>query len=170
MNIPSQAEQFAKVKWLIFDFDGVFTDNLVYTSEKGEESIACWRSDGLGLSKVKELGIPIWVISTEKNPVISRRCEKLGIPCIQGCDNKAAALTQVLEEQNVSLQSAAYIGNDINDESCLKIVGFPIAVADAYPEVIKLADYVTTRSGGRGAVREVCDLVVKYQEIDARSS
>ena len=161
---PELAEKFSNIKFLVFDFDGVFTDNRVYTTEDGKESVACWRSDGLGLSKVKKLGIPIWVVSTEKNSVVARRCEKLGLPCIQGCDDKASTMVELLQRHNCPIESAAFTGNDINDEECLNIVGLPIAVADGYPEVMKLANYVTQRPGGRGAVREICDLVVKYQQ------
>ena len=163
MNISSELTTlFTNVKFLIFDFDGVFTDNIVYTTEEGKEFVACWRSDGLGLSKVKNLGIPIWVISTEENPVVSKRCEKLDIPYMQGCKEKLSAMHELLERHNCPLESVVYVGNDINDEACLKSVGLPIVVADGYPEVIRLAKYVTKRPGGRGAVREICDLLEKY--------
>ena len=80
MKITNEiAEKFSMIQFLAFDFDGVFTDNLVYTTETGQESVCCWRSDGLGISNIKKLNIPIWVLSSEKNPVVTKRCQKLGI-------------------------------------------------------------------------------------------
>jgi 3-deoxy-D-manno-octulosonate 8-phosphate phosphatase (KDO 8-P phosphatase) len=152
------------IKFIALDFDGVFTDNIVYTSENGEESVACWRSDGLGLSKVKNFGIPIWVISTEKNPVVSKRCQKLGIKCIQNCDDKLAVLIKLLDQYQCEIENAIFVGNDINDSECLKKVGLPIIVADSHPDIQHLAHYITKSPGGKGAVREVCDLVMRYNE------
>jgi len=153
-------QNFGQVKLLVFDFDGVFTDNHVYVSQDGTESVSCWRGDGLGLSKIRQLGIPIWVISTEKNPVVSARCKKLQIECIQGCEDKLEALIGLVHQYECSLEETAFVGNDINDKGCLDTVGLPIVVADAHPDVIERVLYVTLNPGGRGAVREVCDLVV----------
>ena len=161
---PELFELFSVAKFLVFDFDGVFTDNLVYTTEDGKESVACWRSDGLGIAQVKKLGVPIWVISTEKNPVVARRCQKLGIDCIHGCDNKFLVLEELLVKYNCGFKDVIFVGNDINDIECLKHVGFPIIVADAHPDVHYLAQYVTNAPGGKGAVREVCDLIVACRD------
>jgi 3-deoxy-D-manno-octulosonate 8-phosphate phosphatase (KDO 8-P phosphatase) len=169
MNISTKLkEKIEKIQFIAFDFDGVFTDNLVYTSETGEETVSCWRSDGLGLSKIKEISIPIWVISTETNPVVSERCKKLGIDHIQGCNNKLESLKKLISKFGVTLAEVAYVGNDINDRQCLKQVCLPIVVADAHIDVLDLGQYITKASGGRGAVREVCDLIynVKYTEGD----
>jgi 3-deoxy-D-manno-octulosonate 8-phosphate phosphatase (KDO 8-P phosphatase) len=156
--------KFSVIKFLAFDFDGVFTDNLVYTSETGEESVACWRSDGLGLSAVKNIGIPVWVISTEKNLVVSKRCQKLGIECIQNCDDKLSALIKLLDQYQCEIEDAIFVGNDINDSECLKKVGLPIIVGDSHPDIQHLAHYKTKKDGGKGAVREVCDLIIKYHK------
>jgi 3-deoxy-D-manno-octulosonate 8-phosphate phosphatase (KDO 8-P phosphatase) len=157
-------KKFSTIHFLAFDFDGVFTDNLVYTTETGEESVACWRSDGLGISKVKKLKIPIWVISTEKNPVVTKRCQKLQVNCIQNCADKLATLMELLEKHQCNLENTAFTGNDINDSACLEKVGLPIIVADSNQDIDKLALYRTEKNGGRGAVREVCDLVTKYHQ------
>jgi len=159
------AKKFSTIQFLAFDFDGVFTDNLVYTTETGEESVACWRSDGLGLSKVKKLNIPIWVISTEKNPVVTKRCQKLGVNCIQNCDDKLETLMQLLEKHQCDLEYTAFTGNDINDSECLEKVGLPIIVSDSHPDVEHLSLYRTEKKGGRGAVREICDLINKYHQL-----
>ncbi len=151
------------IQFIVFDFDGVFTDNLVYISESGEESVVCNRSDGLGLSKIKDLGIPMYVISTEKNPVVSQRCKKLEIECVQGCDDKLSTLRQLLLERNCKIENVVYVGNDINDQRCLESVGLPIVVNDAHPDVLSLAQYITKNRGGHGAVREVCDLIFNFR-------
>jgi len=161
-------DRFSQLKFLALDFDGVFTDNIVYTTETGEESVACWRSDGIGLSKVKKLGIPVWVISTEKNPVVARRCEKLGIDCIQGCDDKLAALMKLLDQYKCDIEDTAFIGNDINDTECLEKVGLPIIVADSHTDVCHLASYTTEKNGGKGAVREICDLIAVHHVLKQR--
>jgi 3-deoxy-D-manno-octulosonate 8-phosphate phosphatase (KDO 8-P phosphatase) len=152
-----------ELKLLIFDFDGVFTDNIVYTSESGKETVACWRSDGLGLSKIKKIGIPIWVISTETNPVVSQRCAKLDINCIQGCDDKFSAILELNAKYQCDLRHTAFIGNDVNDLECLERVGLPIIVADSHKDICHLGLYKTESLGGRGAVREVCDLILKFK-------
>ncbi len=152
-------DKINSIQFIVFDFDGVFTDNLVYISESGEESVVCNRSDGLGLSKIKDLGIPMCVISTEKNPVVSHRCKKLEIDCIQGCNDKLSTLKKLLLEWDFKIESVAYIGNDINDQQCLECVGLPIVVKDAHSDILSLAEYITKNLGGHGAVREVCDLI-----------
>lgn len=174
MSAERSLEQlFQSVEFLAFDFDGVFTDNRVFTDQEGHEMIACWRSDGLGLDRVKNLGVPICVISSETNPVVTQRCKKLHIPCFQGTNDKVGVLRELLTQHNCKPEQAIFVGNDINDEACLRFVGLPIVVADAYPEVIDLATYVTQRPGGRGAVREVCDLLFTHnsnKQLDNNSS
>ena len=156
---------FKNIKLIVLDFDGVMTDNFVYTSENGEEFVACWRGDGIGVSNIKKLGILITVLSTERNPVVTKRCEKLKIDCIQGCDNKIRALKDLIIKLKISMSEVLYMGNDVNDYDCLEQVGTPVIVADAHHDVIPLAKYVTNAYGGKGAVREVCDLIVKYNKI-----
>lgn len=148
------------LRLVAFDFDGVFTDNAVYVSQDGTESVRCDRSDGLGLQKLTALGIATIVISTEANPVVSARCRKLKIRCIQDCGDKRTELARVAAELGVPLAQTAFVGNDINDAACLASVGVPVVVADAHADVLDLAQYRTRTRGGYGAVREVCDLIV----------
>lgn len=155
---------FETIKLVVFDFDGVFTDNCVYVMQDGSEAVSCWRSDGLGLSKLKKLGLPIWVVSTEKNPVVSKRCIKLQIECMQGCEDKLSALNELIDRYQCSIDDVLYVGNDINDSECLRSVGLPVVVADAHPDVLGFAKYTTLNPGGRGAVREVCDMIVAVRE------
>jgi 3-deoxy-D-manno-octulosonate 8-phosphate phosphatase (KDO 8-P phosphatase) len=156
------------IRIMVFDFDGVFTDNRVYVSQDGTEAVSCWRSDGLGLSKIKKLDIPIWVVSKERNPVVAARCEKLKINYIQGCDEKLPALIDIAERYNCKLKEMLYVGNDINDIDCLQSVGLPIVVQDSYPEVKEYSSYITQNPGGRGAVREVCDIVSDIHIINTK--
>ena len=147
-----------KIRLVAFDFDGVFTDNMVYVFEDGSEAVRCSRGDGIGLQKLKRLGIEAVIISTESNPVVSARARKLKIRCMQDCSDKRKALEDIAKEKGVSLSEVAFVGNDINDLECLTKVGLPIVVNDAHQDVISIALYRTMHSGGYGAVREVCDL------------
>jgi YrbI family 3-deoxy-D-manno-octulosonate 8-phosphate phosphatase len=152
----------------VFDFDGVFTDNTVYVSQDGTESVRCWRSDGLGLTRLKDAGIHAAIVSTETNPVVTRRSEKLRTRCVQACDDKAAAVRTLADEHGVTLAEVAFVGNDINDLACLRLVGLPIVVQDAHADVLDSAAYRTTALGGRGAVREVCDAIVAARQRPGR--
>lgn len=167
----SQAYQeiILSVEAIIFDFDGVFTDNSVTVSQEGVESVKCWRSDGLGLSRLKELGIKLFIFSTEANPVVSVRAQKLKIGCRQNLDDKASAVKDFSKEFNIPLDKIAFVGNDINDIPALQIVGFPIAVNDAYPDILPYVKFQTEKCGGYGAVREVCDLIYNTKIIQKSS-
>ena len=155
---PSLEERIWAIRLVAFDFDGVFTDNMVYVFEDGSEAVRCFRGDGIGLRKLERLGIEAVIISSETNPVVSERSRKLGIRCVQGCVDKRAALEAILREMGVSMEQVAYVGNDVNDLSCLAYVGLPLVVRDAHPDVIPYARYQTVTPGGHGAVRELCDL------------
>jgi YrbI family 3-deoxy-D-manno-octulosonate 8-phosphate phosphatase len=157
--LPNQSEIGARIGLVLFDFDGVFTDNTVWTDSAGNESVRCWRGDGLGLQRLRDLSIPTWVLSSETNPVVTRRCEKLGIQSRQGLTAKPEALLEVAAAEGVPIDRVAYVGNDINDAACLRLVGVPIVVYDAHPDVLDLAQYRTRTRGGFGAVREVCDWI-----------
>lgn len=154
------AKRIERVRLVAFDFDGVFTDNTVYVSETGEESVRCWRGDGLGLQKLGAAGIESFIISTETNAVVAMRAKKLKSLCFHGVGDKLEELTRLVAERGVELSETAFVGNDINDAECLRAVGLAMVVADAHPDVMELAHYVTCQRGGRGAVREVCDLLV----------
>jgi len=150
----------ASVTLLVLDFDGVLTDNTVDVRSDGLESVSCWRGDGLGLSALQGDGVAVHVLSTETDPVVGVRCRKLGVPYLQGVADKGAALQALIAHSGHATAEVAFVGNDVNDLDCLQLVGFPIVVADAHPAVIPYASLVTTLPGGRGAVREVCDLIL----------
>jgi 3-deoxy-D-manno-octulosonate 8-phosphate phosphatase (KDO 8-P phosphatase) len=152
-------ELLASVKLVAFDFDGVFTDNTVFVTQEGAESVRCWRSDGLGLARLRQVGVQVFIISTEMNPVVTVRSNKLKLNCKQGVEDKAATILQVCKELGIAPEITMFVGNDINDIPAFKVVGIPVAVADAYPETYPHIIYRTTKPGGFGAVRELCDLV-----------
>lgn len=146
---------------VVLDFDGVLTDNRVWVTESGQESVACNRSDGMGLSMLRSEGVEVVVLSTERNPVVAARCKKLDIPCEQGIDDKRSALLRLTKQYGVKMNDVVYIGNDVNDLECICMAGCGIAVADAHPAVLKAADLILSCRGGFGAVREFCDRVLK---------
>jgi len=147
------------VRLAIFDFDGVFTDNRVWVNERGEESLAFSRSDGLGLRRLDEVGVQYLIVSMEQNPIVGARARKLSADCLQGVEDKLAVVRDRTAAAGSSLEQAAYVGNDINDADCLRAVGLPVVPADAWPEVKPLARWVLSRPGGAGCVREFCDAV-----------
>ena len=155
------SSQWSLIRLLVLDFDGVMTDNRVLVTEDGKEAVLCNRGDGLGLGMLKRTGIEVVVISKEKNPVVTARCRKLGLECIQGCDTKLSSLQALATSRNLGPAEVAYVGNDVNDLDCLRWVGLPIAVADAVSEVRSAAKWTTSLPGGQGAVREVCDLLLR---------
>jgi YrbI family 3-deoxy-D-manno-octulosonate 8-phosphate phosphatase len=152
----------ANVRLLVLDFDGVLTDNHVWVDDAGREMVSANRSDGLGINRLRKAGIETFVISLETNPVVARRCEKMKVPFIQGEHDKATALQKLLAERNIPAGEVIYLGNDVNDLPCFSLVGWAVAVADAYPEVIAQADHVLIRRGGDAAVRECCDLILDH--------
>ena len=151
--------ELAEIRLVVFDFDGVFTDNRVWTSESGAESVAGSRSDGLGLRRLDEVGVAYVIVSTETNPVVAARAAKLRVDCVHGVGDKLAVVRAEAAVRGVTLQQVAYVGNDINDVACLGAVGLPVVPSDAWPEVVPLADWVLSRPGGHGCVREVCDAI-----------
>ena len=149
----------AEIRLVVFDFDGVFTDNRVWTNEHGEESVACWRGDALGLRRLEDVTVDHLILSTEVNRVVSARARKIEAACIQGVADKPRVLHEEAERRGVSLEETAYLGNDVNDAGCLELVGLPVVPADAWPEVVPLARLVLERRGGYGCVRELCDAI-----------
>jgi N-acylneuraminate cytidylyltransferase len=150
-----------KVELIVFDFDGVMTDNRVWVDEQGHEMIAANRSDSHGLFELRRNSdIQLMVLSREPNPVVARRCEKLNIPYMQAIKDKATVLNDLLAEKHIKAENVIYMGNDTNDLPCFPIVGYAVAPADAHPEVIRHADRVLSLNGGHGAVRELCDFLL----------
>ena len=146
---------------IVFDFDGVMTDDSVYVSQDGVESVCCSRSDGLGISHAKKWGIPLLILSSEMNDVVRVRAEKLGIPVVNrvGTLHKADVLVEWANARTIDLSSIVYVGNDVNDLECMRRVGYAVAPANSRDEVKDVADWVLESFGGKGAVREFIDMI-----------
>ncbi|HVN56295.1 MAG TPA: HAD hydrolase family protein [Anaerolineaceae bacterium] len=158
-----------QIELIVFDFDGVMTDDRVWVDETGREQVAANRSDGYGLELLRRAtGIRALVLSKETNPVVTARCKKIKVPVLQGINDKATALSSYLAEEKIDPARAVYVGNDINDLPCFPLVACAVAVADAHLNVLSQADLVLTRKGGHGAVRELCDLIM--QKMTERSA
>jgi len=154
-----------EIKLIVYDFDGVMTDNRVFIDENGKESVAVNRSDGLAVSLIKNMNIQQVIISTEKNPIVSFRAKKLNIDVYYGINNKALVLKKYCKEKKISLESVIYIGNDLNDLEVMKIVGLPIAPFDAYAEIKEISKHILKTKGGFGVVRELYTLILEKNKL-----
>lgn len=153
-----------RVRLLVLDFDGTLTDNRVWVDETGREAVAAHRGDGMGIALVRRAGVEVVILSTERNPVVTARARKLGVPVFQGVEDKPALLRRLLAERGVPAEEVVYVGNDVNDVPCFPLVGFAAVPADAHPKAQRAADEVLRRRGGHGAVREVCDRILEQSE------
>lgn len=151
---------------LVLDFDGVITDNRVWVSETGQEMVAANRGDSLIMANLKQAGTDVVILSSEVNPVVAARARKMKVEAIHGVglNDKRAVLENLLKERKLDPAQVIYIGNDLNDLPCFDLVGWGVAVADAQPEVIRAADFVTAKPGGHGAVREICNLILSVKK------
>jgi N-acylneuraminate cytidylyltransferase len=147
----------AAPKLVVFDFDGVFTDNRVLVDQDGKEAVFCDRGDGMAIEWLRKSGIRGLILSKERNPVVEARAQKVGLPVAQAVDGKAAYLRKWCANEGIDLVDVVYLGNDLNDLECFAIVGCAVAVSDAAPQVLEAADLVLSRPGGRGAIRELIE-------------
>ena len=125
--------------------------------------VAAYRSDSPRIHELHEKGIEVMILSSEPNGVVAARAKKMGIEAIHGVglQDKGRVMREVLAQKNIPAEQVIYIGNDLNDLPCFEIAGWSVAVADAYPEVFRAADHVLATAGGHGALRELCDLILK---------
>ena len=155
---------FSDIQLIVYDFDGVMTDNRVMVSEDGMESVIVSRADGLGVNIIKEMEIPQMILSTETNSVVSLRAKKLGIPVLQGVDDKKTVLLNYCKSNNINPKGVLYVGNDINDKDVMETVGYSVATADAHHSIKSLAQMVLDTKGGQGVVRELADKLKGYRK------
>jgi YrbI family 3-deoxy-D-manno-octulosonate 8-phosphate phosphatase len=161
MSRPPLPRLLQKIRALVLDVDGVLTDGGMYYGPSGEGLKRFNVKDGLGLRLIGEAGILVALISGENSEILKRRAEKLKIENVfVGVEDKLQTLKEFVGARSIALGEVAYVGDDLNDLAALGVVALPIAVADAVPEVRKAAAWVTTRRGGDGAVREVCDRIL----------
>jgi len=149
---------------VVLDFDGTLTDDRVTVDQDGHESVTVHRGDGLGIGALRRSGLDVLILSTERNPVVSARARKLGIPARQGIDAKGPELAQWCAERGHELYRTAYVGNDVNDLPCFDLVGWPIAVADAHHAIRARARVVTSANGGHGAIREIASRLLGVRD------
>ena len=149
------------IKLIVYDFDGVMTDNKFYVDENGVEMVQVNRADGLGVAEIKKLGFQQIILSTEKNSVVSARAKKLEITCFQGIDNKKDTLMAYCVKNDIHLNRVAYVGNDINDKDAIEIVGLALCPADAHDLIRQTSKYILKTNGGDGVIRELFDLLNK---------
>ncbi len=160
---PDPRREIVDIDAVVMDFDGVHTDDAAYVGADGSELVRVSRADGLGVAALRDAGYPLLILSKERHPVVSARAAKLGVHVLQGVDDKAAVLTRWLSDHGLDPARVAYVGNDVNDLAPMAVVGWPTAVADARPEVRAAARLVLAERGGHGAVRELCDRVLRAE-------
>ena len=151
----------ADIDLIVYDFDGIMTDNRVIVSQDGTESVTVNRGDGIAVDMIRSLGIQQLIISTETNPVVRARANKLKLKVIDSCSDKKSALENYCATNGIPLGRVIYVGNDINDLDAMNSVGYPIAPFDAHPDVKAIAKLATTAKGGEGVIREIADYFVK---------
>jgi len=151
--------KLSELDLLVYDCDGVLTDNRVWLSEDGKETVSFNRSDGLAINYLRKKGVKQIILSTEVNPVVRKRAEKLHIECINGVEDKLEMLKKYLTEKNMMISKVLYVGNDINDLEVMQQVGIPIAPADAHHSIRQIARIITHTKGGEGVIREIYDLM-----------
>jgi 3-deoxy-D-manno-octulosonate 8-phosphate phosphatase (KDO 8-P phosphatase) len=150
---------------IVFDFDGVLTNNLVHINEYGIESVICSRSDGLAFDVLRKINVPCFILSTEKNPVVKARAKKLKIPILQGVSDKVLAIKDLARKNNLYLENILYVGNDLNDYLAMKICGYTACPIDSHPKIKEVSKHVLTSKGGTGVVRELLEDVLKLDFI-----
>ena len=148
-----------RVKLVVYDFDGVMTDNRVIVDQDGSESVRANRSDGLGVGMIRRLGLEQVILSTEVNPVVKARANKIGLEAIHGIRDKGSALLELADKRAISVADILFVGNDVNDADAMGLAGFKVAPADGHPSILAQADYVTQACGGCGVIRELADVL-----------
>ncbi len=150
---------------LIFDFDGVLTNNKVYVSEDGLETVVCSRADGLAFDVLKKLNKPVIILSTEKNLVVKVRAKKLKILAINGINDKVKTLKKLTVEHKYNLDKILYVGNDLNDYLAMKLCGYTACPADSHPQIKKISKVCLSKTGGDGVIRELVEEILKINFI-----
>jgi len=160
-NIP------LKPKLVVFDFDGVLTDNRVLVFSDGTEAVYCNRGDGIAFGMFRDSGVPTLILSKERNSVVAARARKLDVPCFHAIDDKLQTLTAYCSKRKLSLAEVLYVGNDLNDLAVMHKVGMTACPADSHPEVKKASQFKLKTMGGAGVAREVAERLLKLKYRDS---
>ncbi|MGH8145860.1 MAG: KdsC family phosphatase [Rhodanobacteraceae bacterium] len=161
---PAILARAAKIRLVAFDVDGTLTDGRLWFTEDGREIKAFHTHDGLGIKRLRERGIEVALISARLSRAVDARAEQLGIDHVyQGRTDKLACLEDILHATGIAADEAAFVGDDLPDLAPMSICGLSVAVGNARPEVIDAANWRTNAKGGKGAAREVADLILAAQ-------
>lgn len=166
MVTPEIIKRIIPVSTLLLDVDGVLTDGSIVYTDRGDEVKSFSVKDGLGLRLLMDAGITVGIVTGRRSQALQKRCDNLGISLVfDGVTDKEKVLAGLIREKGLSSDAIAFMGDDLPDIRIMKSVGFPIAVADADPLVKMTALYITSSPGGRGAVREICELILKTKGL-----
>jgi 3-deoxy-D-manno-octulosonate 8-phosphate phosphatase (KDO 8-P phosphatase) len=162
---PAGRPRWSAVRALVTDVDGVLTDGGLYYAENGDELKRFDVRDGQGLVSLREAGILVAIVTRKQSTIVTRRARDLGITEVhQNVTDKAAAVRDLLARRAVAPRDAAYVGDDLGDLPAMRLVGLPLAVKEAVPEVRRAALYVTKSGAGHGALRELTDLILEARK------
>lgn len=153
------------IKLFVMDVDGTLTDGGIYYDDEGREFKKFNVKDGAGIKLLQKNGITTMILTGRKSACVEKRGKELGIPYIvQGCDNKKSYLQSFMDENSIKAEETAYIGDDINDLSCMSLVAHCGCPNDAVEEVIQQVEYICDKKGGEGAVREFAEYILRLNE------
>lgn len=154
-----------RIKLLICDIDGIFSDGSVYMANSGEEIKAFNTKDGFGLKSLMNSGVEVAVITGRQSEIVARRMASLGVKYVyQAMETKLIGYQELCKDLNVTPEQVCFIGDDFPDLPVMQKVGLAVSVTDGHPYVKQIADYVTVTGGGKGAVRELTDLIIMAQQ------
>lgn len=160
----SALDKGARIALMGFDVDGVLTDGTLYYSSRGDEMKGFQTRDGHGIRMLMDAGIWVAIITGRTSQIVEQRARNLGIDLVlQGVDDKRTAMRDLLSKLGLGFDRAGYMGDDVVDLPLLRACGFSATVADAHPLVLEHVDHVSVHAGGRGAVREICEYLLRVQ-------
>jgi YrbI family 3-deoxy-D-manno-octulosonate 8-phosphate phosphatase len=160
MSLANNTILFKNIDAFVFDFDGVLTNNLVHLDSNGVESVTCSRADGLAFDVLRKLEKPTYILSTEKNQVVTARAKKLKIPVLQGVNNKVDSLKKMADKEGFNLHNILYVGNDLNDYQVMQLCGYTACPSDSHIRIKEISDVVLKTCGGEGIIRELLENVL----------
>ncbi|MCW8915970.1 MAG: HAD hydrolase family protein [Magnetovibrio sp.] len=164
LTLEQLQERLGQIKLLSLDVDGVMTDGGLYYTDDGTQFRKFNVKDGLGIKRAMQAGMQICIISASKQTSTLTRAEHLGIQHVRiGAETKITHLNEIAGELGISLDQVAHMGDDLTDVPVMEAVGLALSIADGVEEALAVADYVTSKAGGKGAVREICDVIVRVQ-------
>jgi 3-deoxy-D-manno-octulosonate 8-phosphate phosphatase (KDO 8-P phosphatase) len=150
---------------IVFDFDGVLTDNRVFVDQDGREMVCCHRGDGLAFDVLKRTHLQLFILSTETNPVVTSRGQKLRVPVYQSTKDKKSSLEKLALGGNFSLEKTLFVGNDLNDYDAMQICGFSACPSDSHPKILEIATFTLNKKGGGGVVREIVEQTLQIDVL-----